>query len=671
MFSGLENLEVILLAGNRLSSLPSGVFSGLGRLRRLHLDGNELTSLQSGLFSELRSLEELQLQGNSLGSLPSGAFTGLVKLGELALGYNAEAAMPLRMELERSDDGAVAGQATARVRLVEGAPFAMTVALEVEGGTLTRNTATIPKGGTVSSEFTATQTPSQALRLSLGTAPDLPGTRCGPSVFRYPCYRGLRVEAGPPLVVFEQVELVLTPVSVSENGGVSTVIATVDPPLPTAFSVEVSAAALAPAVPGDFTLSGSTTLSFPANSRRSTGTVTIAATDNTSSFPPVGSPAVDEKRIVVSGSVSGPGPTAPLPKVLEIRDDETPGVTVSFARTRYDVTEGSSVRVSLVLSADPKREVVIPLDARRRGGASEDDYSEPIPRSVTFASGETTAEFQFEAASDRERESGEEVAVYLSADLPSKVSGRGFVTLAIRDIGGGGGAPPPDDDEDEEDNGDDSGGGGGPPTAHIAVNAECVESLCLARTGVPVRFEDRSTGTVRFRTWDFGDGGRARDRTVDYTWSEPGFYEVTLTVSDGAVESTEARTFLVEAAAPAGTCKADGETLCLRDSRFAVEVEWWTADGKRGRARVVHAGTNDSGLFWFFSQDNWEVLIKVLDGCSLNGRLWVFGASTTDLGYRIGVTDTVTETVREYENEPGRPAEAITDVDAFPESCRP
>ena len=136
-------------------------------------------------------------------------------------------------------------------------------------------------------------------------------------------------------------------------------------------------------------------------------------------------------------------------------------------------------------------------------------------------------------------------------------------------------------------------------------------------------------------------------------------------MSDGERASTAKQVFLVEAAAPLGFCVADAETLCLQDSRYAVGVEWWTAGGDSGPGSVVHAGTNDSGLFTFFSRENWEILIKVLDGCALNGHVWVYGASTTDLGYTIRVTDTVTGAVKEYGNEPGHPAAAITDATAF------
>ena len=185
-----------------------------------------------------------------------------------------------------------------------------------------------------------------------------------------------------------------------------------------------------------------------------------------------------------------------------------------------------------------------------------------------------------------------------------------------------------------------------------------------------MRFVDTSTGRVVSRRWDFGDGRTSGAARPGHSWSEPGFHRVTLVVGDGEVESTASLTFLVEAAVPAGACVADDETRCLRDSRFAVEMEWRTADGRSGPGKVVPEGTDDSALFHFFEPgNNWEVLIKVLDGCSVNRNVWVFGASTTDLGYAIRITDTVTGEVKEYRNEPGTPAAAITDVTAFPGAC--
>ena len=168
-------------------------------------------------------------------------------------------------------------------------------------------------------------------------------------------------------------------------------------------------------------------------------------------------------------------------------------------------------------------------------------------------------------------------------------------------------------------------------------------------------FRDTSLGRALLLRWEFGDGESSLNRSVDYAWSAPGFYEVTLWVSDGERASTAKQVFLVEAAAPLGFCVADAETLCLQDSRYAVAVEWRTADGRSGPGSVVHAGTNDSGLFTFFSRENWEILIKVLDGCALNGHVWVYGVDDGprlhDPGDRHG--DGRGEGVRERAGSPG------------------
>ncbi len=378
-------------------------------------------------------------------------------------------------------------------------------------------------------------------------------------------------------------------------------------------------------------------------------------------------------------SLAGGGST--LEVTGTIRDDDDPEVEVSFGSATYEAREGGTATVVVRLDRDPERDLDIDLVRTHHGGATDADYS-GVPSSVTFGRGVRTQDFLFAATDDTADDDGEAVVLSFGS-LPSRVTGSGETTLAIGDNdgsgggtgggggGGGGGGPPPSDDEDDE---DDDGGGtqpppppppSGPPKADFTVTAECAGDLCRARTGLPVTFEDTSTGRVQSRRWDFGDGTGSRNRRIDHAWGEPGFYEVTLSVSDGTTTSTAKQVFLVEASDPAGTCVAAAETLCLQDSRYAVAVEWWTADGRRGPGSVMHEGTNDSGLFTFFSADNWEVLIKVLDGCTVNGHVWVYGASTTDLGYAIRVTDTATGTVKEYRNEPGLPAPAITDGRAF------
>ena len=210
-----------------------------------------------------------------------------------------------------------------------------------------------------------------------------------------------------------------------------------------------------------------------------------------------------------------------------------------------------------------------------------------------------------------------------------------------------------------------------PPSADFTIDVPCADGLCRALSGETVLFTDTSSGGVARRSWDFDvAGGRAPSgATARHAWRSPGFYRVTLTVSGAGKESSMSRMFLVEAADPAGTCVADGGTICLQDSRYGVAVEYEKPDGESGAGQVVHAGTNDSGLFSFFGRDNWEVLVKVLDGCAVNGRDWVFAASATDLGYVIRVTDTMTGELREFRNDGGRLARAVTDATAFADRC--
>ena len=118
----------------------------------------------------------------------------------------------------------------------------------------------------------------------------------------------------------------------------------------------------------------------------------------------------------------------------------------------------------------------------------------------------------------------------------------------------------------------------------------------------------------------------------------------------------------------AGACLPDANTLCLNDLRFQVQASWTDYQGHTGLGTVFGSGTPDSGFFWFFSPTNVEMLLKVLNGCGVNGHYWVFGAAATDVAYTIQVTDTQTGEVRTYTNPLGTSSPAITDAAAF-EAC--
>lgn len=129
---------------------------------------------------------------------------------------------------------------------------------------------------------------------------------------------------------------------------------------------------------------------------------------------------------------------------------------------------------------------------------------------------------------------------------------------------------------------------------------------------------------------------------------------------------------VVSALAPAAesTCGfSTSSALCL-NSAFSVNISW--RDGTTtGVGTTVPVNNTGSGLFWFFSPDEWEVMVKVIDGCDLNESVWLFSAATTNVFYRMNVTDVRSGVTKVYFNYPGPPAPAVTDTEAFPGSCPP
>lgn len=112
-------------------------------------------------------------------------------------------------------------------------------------------------------------------------------------------------------------------------------------------------------------------------------------------------------------------------------------------------------------------------------------------------------------------------------------------------------------------------------------------------------------------------------------------------------------------------CQPDDTTLCLNNGRFRVETEWGDDNDTEGTGRVV-SSTDDSGEFWFFSANNTELIVKVIDACiAPYNRFWVFAAGLTNVEVNLTVTDTQTGEMLEYENELNTPFMPILDTDAF------
>ncbi len=127
--------------------------------------------------------------------------------------------------------------------------------------------------------------------------------------------------------------------------------------------------------------------------------------------------------------------------------------------------------------------------------------------------------------------------------------------------------------------------------------------------------------------------------------------------------------------APPEPCEAGGNTLCIDDEpddgRFEIETEFSTsqAGGLSGFGQAVPLtalGISRGGLMTFFSPDNPEMLIKVLDGCGINGHKWVFYTAGTNVGLETTVIDTQTRRAAIYLNPDLEAAPPVQDLMAFP-----
>ncbi|HZF14248.1 MAG TPA: LamG domain-containing protein [Thermoanaerobaculia bacterium] len=107
-------------------------------------------------------------------------------------------------------------------------------------------------------------------------------------------------------------------------------------------------------------------------------------------------------------------------------------------------------------------------------------------------------------------------------------------------------------------------------------------------------------------------------------------------------------------------------SLCL-DNRFSISALYRTGPpgSAESAAHTVGCANLNSGLFWFFSSDNWEVMVKTVDACGLNSHHWIFTAATTNVFYRLTVYDVHAGAQKIFFNYPGPPAPAVTDVNAF------
>jgi len=105
--------------------------------------------------------------------------------------------------------------------------------------------------------------------------------------------------------------------------------------------------------------------------------------------------------------------------------------------------------------------------------------------------------------------------------------------------------------------------------------------------------------------------------------------------------------------------------------RFRVELTWRDFEGHRDVAGLRPHVTQDSGVFWFFDRDSWELLAKVIDGTAYDGHHWVFAGATSNVELGLRVTDQFSGRARLYYNPLGQTPITLAEIGVFPNEPDP
>lgn len=389
-------------------------------------------------------------------------------------------------------------------------------------------------------------------------------------------------------------------------------------------------------------------------------------------------------RILASdGGAGGPGDDNP-------NNDDNPGGgngddragRIKFDQRNFVTTEGAGVAViSVERSRGEDGEVSVEYSTEDDSALAGEDY-EAVSGVLTWAAGDGSRKtFQVPIFNDAVTEPAEHLRLTLSNPTGGAVldPARGSARLTIVDNDQGDNPPPGNPDRPGTLKFDERGYQvieGEQTMAVISVERSrgaggmvSVDYATVDATAVDGEDYTGATGTL---TWDDGDRSlKTFEVPILDDDLEEGNETVELVLSNatGGANVDPARggsqLTILDNDGSTAACLEDDDTLCLEDDRFQVEVVWRTGDGNTGTGGTIPS-TGNSGLVWFFSPDNAELLIKVLDACvEPFDRYWVFFAATTNVDFTVTVTDTATGVVKEYTNPLGQAADPVQDTVSF------
>ncbi len=218
------------------------------------------------------------------------------------------------------------------------------------------------------------------------------------------------------------------------------------------------------------------------------------------------------------------------------------------------------------------------------------------------------------------------------------------------------------------------GPGPGPGPGDIDVPKD-LGAAALGSTSIELSWSGVTDGTVEVeaRTWKAGwahvataDAADGRATVANLEAEAPYTFRLRSRTGGGKVSAWSDEVSATTGDA-SGACRDGGEYLCLSEGRFEIRVHWkdHNREGVYGAGTAVPIDVSDeSGMFWFFSSTNIELVVKTLDGRGVNGHYWVFFGALSDVEYWVTVRDTSGGGRRTYHNPPAENC-GQSDITAF------
>jgi hypothetical protein len=190
--------------------------------------------------------------------------------------------------------------------------------------------------------------------------------------------------------------------------------------------------------------------------------------------------------------------------------------------------------------------------------------------------------------------------------------------------------------------------------------------------GAPVTPGDTITFTHTFEQQSGTSGGELYFNVGG--GSCPGVFETNATNPPLDTVIRDSAAILTDEVNLTSACIPSDTVMCIDDlpgdNRFKVTASFHTVQGggHAGSGQEIPLktlGVIHGGLFWFFSADNPEMVVKMVNGCGVNGFYWVFVSAGTNVGFTVTVKDTAFGGTKTYTNNDLTPATPVQDTAAI------